>query len=448
MKQKLPRLYGITVWDLRPLLSCCWGYSLGLFFWIFQNCPQACDFHPCLTEQGTFAKTLQMEPWRSPRVRLGKSMEFWREMSGALGPCLDRTRCPDLSESLESLTQCSALKPVHMLLRSRTTMRAMNKAYVPFKTLKTYSQAKTVLRLIRISSDIPLCFTYFQMQSSQSSDHCTILGPQITAPGLHGYCRRMWRCLPKCAVHIPPRCLFLAGTGHRWHSSWMFIWYYICLDIYIWNVWICMVSDLLNKRTVGSIQFSDKKWGSKELHAEILHYTYDIHDHCLPRDLATGFLALLRTTELAWSAWGSGAYHEIFLMQGWMARFLRYVNLSTSMRCWVLEVMRWLRKSRSWDPLLWKKSLCMALRTCRANLRPHFWYPDIICQIFFHALVTASVSWMQCNCAFHEPGGRSNSTQQRCGLVCALRRPGSSIQMSNVQNLGWLMIIGDYTHTH
>ena len=32
MKQKLPRLYGITVWDLRPLLSCCWGYSLGLFF--------------------------------------------------------------------------------------------------------------------------------------------------------------------------------------------------------------------------------------------------------------------------------------------------------------------------------------------------------------------------------------------------------------------------------
>ena len=31
MKQKLPRLYGITVWDLRPLLSCCWGYSLGLF---------------------------------------------------------------------------------------------------------------------------------------------------------------------------------------------------------------------------------------------------------------------------------------------------------------------------------------------------------------------------------------------------------------------------------
>eukprot|EP00913_Durusdinium_trenchii_P014679 g13772.t1 len=33
---------------------------------------------------------------------------------------------------------------------------------------------------------------------------------------------------------------------------------------------------------------------SKELHKEILHYTYDIHDHCLPR---------------------SGAYHEIFLMQ-------------------------------------------------------------------------------------------------------------------------------------
>ena len=36
MKQKLPRWYGITVWDLRPLLSCCWGYSLGLFlssFW-------------------------------------------------------------------------------------------------------------------------------------------------------------------------------------------------------------------------------------------------------------------------------------------------------------------------------------------------------------------------------------------------------------------------------
>ena len=31
MKQKLPRLYGITVWDLRPLLSCCCGYSLGLF---------------------------------------------------------------------------------------------------------------------------------------------------------------------------------------------------------------------------------------------------------------------------------------------------------------------------------------------------------------------------------------------------------------------------------
>jgi hypothetical protein len=26
------RLYGITVWDLRTLLSCCWGYSLGLFF--------------------------------------------------------------------------------------------------------------------------------------------------------------------------------------------------------------------------------------------------------------------------------------------------------------------------------------------------------------------------------------------------------------------------------
>ena len=31
MKQKLPLLYGITVWDLQPLLSCCWGYSLGLF---------------------------------------------------------------------------------------------------------------------------------------------------------------------------------------------------------------------------------------------------------------------------------------------------------------------------------------------------------------------------------------------------------------------------------
>lgn len=25
--------------------------------------------------------------------------------------------------------------------------------------------------------------------------------------------------------------------------------------------------------------------GSKELHNEILHYTYDIHDHCLPRFL-------------------------------------------------------------------------------------------------------------------------------------------------------------------
>jgi len=34
---------------------------------------------------------------------------------------------------------------------------------------------------------------------------------------------------------------------------------------------------------------------SKELHEEILHWTYSIHDHCLPR---------------------SGAYHEIFLMQG------------------------------------------------------------------------------------------------------------------------------------
>ena len=33
MRQKLLRLYGITVWDLRPLLSCCWGYSLGLFQW-------------------------------------------------------------------------------------------------------------------------------------------------------------------------------------------------------------------------------------------------------------------------------------------------------------------------------------------------------------------------------------------------------------------------------
>ena len=47
---------------------------------------------------------------------------------------------------------------------------------------------------------------------------------------------------------------------------------------------------------------------------------------------------------------------------------------------------------------------------------------------------------------FHEPGGRSHSTQQRCGLVCALRRPGSSVQMSNVQNLGWLIIVRDYTH--
>ena len=38
---KLPRLYGITVWDLRPLLSCCWGYSLGLFpCWVLggQSC--------------------------------------------------------------------------------------------------------------------------------------------------------------------------------------------------------------------------------------------------------------------------------------------------------------------------------------------------------------------------------------------------------------------------
>jgi len=34
---------------------------------------------------------------------------------------------------------------------------------------------------------------------------------------------------------------------------------------------------------------------SKELHEEILHWTYSIHDHCLPR---------------------SGAFHEIFLMQG------------------------------------------------------------------------------------------------------------------------------------
>jgi len=31
MRQKLLRLYGITVWNLRPLFSCCWGYSLGLF---------------------------------------------------------------------------------------------------------------------------------------------------------------------------------------------------------------------------------------------------------------------------------------------------------------------------------------------------------------------------------------------------------------------------------
>ena len=37
MKQKLPRLYGITVWDLQPLLSCCWGYSLGLFLLFGEN---------------------------------------------------------------------------------------------------------------------------------------------------------------------------------------------------------------------------------------------------------------------------------------------------------------------------------------------------------------------------------------------------------------------------
>ena len=44
-------------------------------------------FPSVLDRTRTFAKTLQMEPWRSPRVRLGKSMEFWREMSGALfGP--------------------------------------------------------------------------------------------------------------------------------------------------------------------------------------------------------------------------------------------------------------------------------------------------------------------------------------------------------------------------
>ena len=48
MKQKLPRLYGITVWDLRPLLSCCWGYSLGLFFFkkkhVACGCASFCFF--------------------------------------------------------------------------------------------------------------------------------------------------------------------------------------------------------------------------------------------------------------------------------------------------------------------------------------------------------------------------------------------------------------------
>ena len=31
--------------------------------------------------------------------------------------------------------------------------------------------------------------------------------------------------------------------------------------------------------------FMSSALGSKELHSEILHYTYDIHDHCLPRHL-------------------------------------------------------------------------------------------------------------------------------------------------------------------
>ena len=80
----------------------------------------------------------------------------------------------------------------------------------------------------------------------------------------------------------------------------------------------------VDKRTVASIQFSAR--GSKELHAEILHYTYDIHDHCLPRDLARDWIPGCswhcsdRRSHDSSLAWGSGAYHEIFLMQGWMAR--------------------------------------------------------------------------------------------------------------------------------
>ena len=49
--------------------------------------------------------------------------------------------------------------------------------------------------------------------------------------------------------------------------------------------WTRMVAGLAfafaDLQCVGACNFLDQ--GTKEMHAEVLHYTYDIHDHCLPR---------------------------------------------------------------------------------------------------------------------------------------------------------------------
>ena len=100
----------------------------------------------------------------------------------------------------------------------------------------------------------------------------------MAIPGLHGCCGN------NTYIHI-----YICTYIH------LYIYIYIYRHVII-NMHVCV--DLhgvrpVDKPMVGLIQFSAP--GSKELHAEILHYTYDIHDHCLPRDLArlsTGFMAL------------------------------------------------------------------------------------------------------------------------------------------------------------
>ena len=85
MKQKLPRLYGITVWDLRPLLSCCWGYSLGLFTFLTASCSTTA---PRRMNWSSISRKFRPVRWWQHRAQCHVSVPFTRlRLTGTVLRC-------------------------------------------------------------------------------------------------------------------------------------------------------------------------------------------------------------------------------------------------------------------------------------------------------------------------------------------------------------------------